>query len=324
MRYLPMLLLLWIAAPIQAAAQRPSVPGGMHANFPPVPELWMQEEVRGFRAEVEARIETARPQLGRGAGVIALTDSLLAAWRRFGDRLVEERGDFHQMHRGGAYWLLTTDEAADTLTDRLGLVLERYVKAHPEESLGPARVQWEIGAENLGVPKNRLFGFQFVELATRGGALRRSLIEAGPKDEAVLFDAYLRFLWDLVQFYRQLHSGWFERHGMRVAQEDWIIHRLVGKCKDPRWNTILSLTGVGVDTTSTDPMTDKFMHRLVVVDPACPDTIDFVVPLPHYRLMEQQLNKMSEIQRQKIIDRILGSEDKPKRPAGTGEGERKP
>ncbi len=311
--FLAILMLASASTVLGQAPSRNETPNDPYANFPPIPPLSMYGEVLAFRSGVEERVSAARPGLAAAEGVIALTDSLVAAWDRYGEYMNRVHGDFPNMSRGRPYWFITTDEAADTLTDRLGKVLEQFVKAHPNEKLGPARADWELLTEKLGVPKGRLFGFQFVELARRGSILCGELKKShAPADAAVLDDAYLRFLWDLVQFYRQLHGTWYDRHTMRVAEEDWIIHRLTTtKCKEPKWKVLFSLTAIGVDTTKNDPMSDKFMHRIVVADPDCPDTVDFIVPLPHFRLMETELNKKTEAEREEMLKRI---QDEMKRP----------
>jgi hypothetical protein len=295
--------------------QREPNPDAIYANFPMLLELRIYNEILPFRANVEQRIRVAGPRLGTASGVVGLIDSLVTEWDRFGRYLEREHGDFPNMRRDRPYWLLITDDAADTLTDRLGPVLERFVKANPDEKLGEARAQWEIGAENLGSPRSKIFGFQMVELARRARLLRESLLQKRPADAAVIEDANIRFLWDLQQFYRQLHGSWYDRHSMRVAEEDWIVYRTKGICKDPKWQVALSLTAIGVDTSNTDYMSDKFMHRIMVTEPACNETVDFVIPLPHYRLMERELNNMSEEQKQEIIERVQKSV-KPAPPAG--------
>jgi hypothetical protein len=84
-----------------------------------------------------------------------------------------------------AYWLITTDDAADTLTDRLGGVLAAYVKAHPSERLSPVRAEWETATATLGVPTSRIFGFQFVELA-RARTRSRQLLSTRPESKGII------------------------------------------------------------------------------------------------------------------------------------------
>ena len=295
----------WPAIPARAQIPSDVSPNDPYANFPFILPLVITDQIFTFRAGVEAEIQAAGPGLSRAEGVSALADSLVARWNRYGDFMVREHGDFYEMSRGRAYWLIVTDDAADTVTDRLGRVLEAFVKAHPAERLSPVRAEWEVAASKLGIPANRIFGFQFVELARRGAELRNQLLVDRPESKAIVYDAYARFLWDLMQFYRQLHGTWFDRHTMRVAQEDWVVHRLVSPCKNPQWQLLFSLTAIGVDTMNVDPMKDRFMHRIVVADPACPDTADFVMPLPHYRQMEQELNKKSDAEKKQILDRML-------------------
>jgi hypothetical protein len=302
---LAVILCSWPAVQVRAQIPSDVAPKDPYANFPFILPLVITDQIFTFRSGVEADIKKAAPTLIRAEGVSTLADSLVARWDRYGDFMVREHGDFYEMSRGRAYWLIVTDDAADTLTDRLGGVLEKFVKANPAEKLSPVRADWEVAAAKLGIPSSRIFGFQFVELARRGAELRNQLIAQHPEAKAVVYDAYVRFLWDLMQFYRQLHSTWFDRHTMRVAQEDWVVHRLVTPCKNPQWKLLFSLTAIGVDTMNVDPMKDRFMHRIVVADPACPDTADFVMPLPHYRLMEQELNKKSDAEKQQILDRMM-------------------
>jgi hypothetical protein len=273
------------------------------ANFPPVPTLSMYGTVDTFKTEVESDIAAMRQRVADGKVVVALVDTLVAAFDRYGNYMDRTYGDFPNMSRNRPYWLITTDNAADTLTDRVASVIEGYVKANPNELLGEARAEWESASDKLGVPQSRLFGFQFVELARRASILRKGLIQGHPADAASYDDANIRFLWDLVQFYRQLHATWYDRHSMRVADEDWVIHRTTGRCKDMKWRIAFSLTAVGVDTSKYDPMTDKFMHRLQIIDPGCPDTVDFVMSLPHYRLMEKELDKLSPAQKDSLLNR---------------------
>ncbi len=298
------LMMLGVAIGL-APAQMPSGVQNTNAeaNFPPVPTLAMYATVDTFKAEVEGDIAAVKPRVSEGKVVVALIDTLVAAFDRYGDYMDRVYGDFPNMSRNRPYWLITTDNAADTLTDRVGYVIEAYVKANPNELLGQARADWETNADKLGVPQNRLFGFQFVELARRASILRRDLTQAHPTEAAGYVDANIRFLWDLDQFYRQLHATWFDRHSMRVADEDWVIHRTIGRCKDPKWQVAVSLTAVGVDTSKYDPMTDKFMHRLKIVDPGCPDTVDFIMSLPHFRLMERELNSLTQAQRDSLFKR---------------------
>ncbi|MDM7915354.1 MAG: hypothetical protein ACE15D_14235 [Candidatus Eisenbacteria bacterium] len=302
---LPALIVLPAATPALAQNGRSVAPNDPFAQFPQVPTLDMYGQVRGFRAEIEQAIARAKPGAHRADSLLALSDRLIAAWDRYGDRIDLEYGDdLPNMRRNRPYWLITTDEAADTLTDRISPLIEAYIKTHPDEKLGPVRAQWEAQAEQLGIPRTRLFGFQFVELARRSGQLRQVLSAANPQEADVVRDANLRFLWDLVQFYRQLHGTWFDRYTMRIAQEDWIVHRTEGRCKDPKWQIAFSLLAIGVDTTNTDPMSDKFMHRIKAVDPECPDTVDFVVPLPHFRLMEQELLKKTDAEKRELLRKV--------------------
>ena len=135
-------------------------------------------------------------------------------------------------------------------------------------------------ARQLGIPANRIFGFQFVELARRGAELRNQLLVQYPASSGIVHDAYVRFLWDLMQFYRQLHGTWFDKHTMRVAQEDWVVHRLVSTCEKPNWQLLFSLTAIGVDTSNVDPMKEVFWRRSLprthelapgcLSHPACP------------------------------------------------------
>jgi hypothetical protein len=294
-----------VAAQAQPQPQEVRVAKDPYAQFPLLLPLVITDEVFPFRTDVERLVRSATPALNRADGVAALADTLVSLWDRYGDFMVRQHGDFYEMSRGRAYWLIVTDDAADTVTDRLGKVLESFVRTHPVEKLSSVRAEWETGAAKLGTPSNRIFGFQFIELARRGAQLRDQLLTAYPESKDVIYDAYVRFLWDLMQFYRQLHATWFDKHTMRVAQEDWIVHRLVSVCKEPKWKLLFSLTAIGVDTTNSDPMRDKFMHRIVVADPACPDTADFVIPLPHYRLMEKELNAKSETEKKEILDRMM-------------------
>jgi hypothetical protein len=285
----------------QVVRERPQSP---YANFPPIPPLVMYQEVLGFRSEIEGMIATAKPTIARSDSLVALIDRLVTAWDRYGDFMDREHGDFPNMSRNRPYWLIATDDAADTLTTRMGSVLASYVKANPQEKLGAVRVEWEIGVEQLGVPRSKLFGFQFVELSRRGAVLRKVLEEKYPADKADARDAYLRFLWDTYQFYAQLHSTWFDRNTLRIAQEDWIVYRSKGSCKETKWKMITALTAVGVDTSNFDPMSDKFMHRLLLFDPDCGDTLDFVMPLPHYRLMEKELARLTPAQQDSLMKGI--------------------
>jgi hypothetical protein len=314
-------LICWTAGSASAQIPSDASPKDPYANFPFILPLVITDQIFVFRADIEHVIKVAGPGLNQAKGVSDLTDSLVARWDGYGNFMVREHGDFYEMSRGRAYWLIVTDDAADTVTDRLGRVLEAFVKAHPAERLSPVRADWEVAAAKLGIPSNRIFGFQFVELARRGAELRNSFLAAQPGSSEVIYDAYVRFLWDLMQFYRQLHSTWFDRHTMRVAEEDWVVHRLVSPCKNPQWKLLFSLTAIGVDTTNADPMKDRFMHRIVVADPACPDTADFVMPLPHYRLMEQELNKKSDAEKKVILERMMQQqqgrpEADPTRPGG--------
>lgn len=300
-----MILFVVLALAGPAAAQYAPAPeaGDLQVTMPPIPPLTMYGEILAFRAQVDARVSAVLPRAGQSDLVVPLVDALISDWDTYGDYMDREHGDFPNMSRGRPYWFITTDDAADTLTDRLARVLEAYAKANPEEKLGPVRVEWEKAADTLGVPSSRLFGFQFVDLARRGASVREELEAKFPQEVALLHDSYLRFLWDLVQFYRQLHGTWFDRHTMRVAQEDWIIHRLKGKCEKPEWRMLLSFTAIGVDTTNMDPMNDKFMHRIVITDPACPETVDFIVPLPHYRRMEKEFQQRTQEERQEMLRR---------------------
>jgi len=47
-----------------------------------------------------------------------------------------------------------------------------------------------------------------------------------PDEREEVCDAYLRFLWDLAQFYRQLRPTWYDRHALNVSKEDWIVYRI--------------------------------------------------------------------------------------------------
>lgn len=302
----------------QGDAAAPKRPGteDLYANFPvPIP-LVISGEVLTFRSTVESLIAAARPSLHRPEGLIGLSDTLVKAWTALGDRLDSDHGDFPNMARDHAYWLLLTDDAADTLADRFGFVLEGFVRAHPEEMLGIARADWELAAEKLGVPRTRIFGFQIAELMRRGLILLDDLKKSHPNATAVLEDAYIRFLWDNMQFYRQLHATWYDKHTMRVAQEDWIVHRLKGRCPDPKWQPLISLSAVSVDTSRYDPMADKFMHRIAVVDPDCPDTADFIILMPHFRLMEEELSRKSDLEKEGILEQIKERAARRAKPSG--------
>lgn len=294
--FLPLLAAAALAQ--QAVRERPQ---SKYSDFPPLPPLTMYGEVDGFRSEIEGMIASAKPTITRSDSLIALIGRMVTAWDRYGDFMDREHGDFPNMSRNRPYWLITTDDAADTLATRLGPLLRGYVKAHPNEMLGLARADWELAVDQLGVPRSKLFGFQFVELARRGAVLRATIEEKHPDARAEARDAYLRFLWDIYQFYEQMHSTWFDRNSMRVAQEDWIIYRTKSRCKETKWQLVTALTAVGVDTSHYDPMTDKIMHRLLFVDPECQDTLDFIVPLPHYRLMERELDRLTPAQKDSLM-----------------------
>lgn len=317
-----LLVIFLLAAALPAPAQEPQAPVDPWAEFPPVPPLTMYGEVLGFRARVESMIDAAGVNAARPDTLVSLVDRLVAAWTEYGDFMDREHGDFPNMSRNRPYWLVTTDDAADTLTDRLIPVLRRFAKAHPDDKLGPIRAEWEVKVEQLGIPRGKLFGFQFVELARRGGILRRDMESSYPGARAVVQDAYLRLLWDLGQFYEQQHSTWFDRYSMRVAQEDWIIHRTRARCENPKWQVLASFTAVGVDTSSADYMTDKFMHRLVLVDPECPDTVDFLMPLPHHRLMEREIGALSPGQRDSLMRGLIRAAELKSGAAKPAEGKR--
>jgi len=241
MRVLFAFLLLLLATPTIGQF---TIPDGMDpAEFPPVPPLTMYEEVLKFRAEVERHIDELGPRVSDANEVTTLVDTLVSKWIYYGDFIDSEHGHFPNMSRERPYWLITTDEAADTLTDQLGETLEEYVQANPEEKIGLVR-----------------------------------------------------------QFYRQQHSTWYDRYRMEVSKEDWIIHRMKSICDEPEWQLAMSFTAVGIDSGNRDLMNDKFMHRLVLIDAACPETVDFVVPLRHYRLMERELNALSDEERQAVME----------------------
>ncbi len=320
MRWLVILLLFATAIP--GMAQQGDAPLDPYANFPAVPSLTMYGEVLGFRAKVESMISACGRNVTRADSLVPLIDRLVAAWEEYGDYMDREHGDFPNMSRNRPYWLITTDDAADTLADRLIPALRQFTRANPQEMLGPIRAQWEVQSEQLGIPRGKMFGFQLVELARRGAILRREMVETYPGAIADLNDAYLRFLWDLAQFYEQQHGTWYDRHSMRIAQEDWIIHRTRGRCENPKWGLMASFTAVGIDTSSTDYMTDKFMHRLILVDPDCPDTIDFLMPLPHHRLMEAEISRLTDSQRDSLLRGLVRAPDLERRQEGTEEGAR--
>jgi hypothetical protein len=316
MRFMALLLTLVLAGPVAAQYAPAPEAGGLNTTMPPIPPLTMYEEILAFRAQVDARVAAVLPRAGQADLVVSLVDETVADWDTYGDFMDREHGDFPNMSRGRPYWFITTDDAADTLTDRIARVIEAYTIANPDEKLGAVRAEWEKASSTLGVPRSRVYGFQVVELARRGSVVRKDLEAKYPAEIPTLRDAYIRFLWDLVQFYRQLHSTWFDRHTMRVSQEDWIIHRLKGRCENPEWRLMLSFTAIGVDTTNMDPLNDKFMHRIVVTDPACPETVDFVVPLPHYRRMEKELQERTAEERQELLRRY--QEDAAKRGGAPG------
>jgi hypothetical protein len=303
MRPLVLVLILLLVSPAAGQYAPPPESGDMRAMMPPVPPLTMFEEVLALRAQVESRVAAVLPQAARADAVIGLVSSLIQDWDTYGEYMDREHGDFPNMARGRPYWLLTTDEAADTLTDRLAAVVEAYVKANPEEKLGLVRAEWEQAIQGIGVPRSRLYGFQVVDLARKALTILKDLESKHPGETATLQDAYVRFLWDLTELYQQIHATWFDRHALRVSQEDWIIHRLKGRCENPMWQNHLSFTAIGVDTANMDPMNYKFMHRIVLVDPACPETVDFVVPLPHYRKMEKELGTRTAEERQQMLER---------------------
>jgi hypothetical protein len=300
MRLLLAILLLLMATPTggQLMVDRDS------ADFPPPLPRAMSVEILAFREEVERQVDRMSSRASRGKDVVALIDTLIAKWDFFGEYIEREYGHLPNMTRNRPYWLMTTDDAADTLTDRFGYVLEEYIKANPEEKTGEVRVEWELSTARIGVPLNRIYGFQLVELARRGQVVRRDLEETYPDRLDEVYDAYLRFLWDMTQFYRQLHATWYDRHTLNVSKEDWILYRTVGLCDTMRWRVAMSFTAISIDTTiARDPMKDKFMHRLLLVDDECRDTVDFLVPLPHYRKMELELNERTEEERQRILER---------------------
>lgn len=300
MRALLAFLMLLLATP---SIGQFTVPKGMDpARFPPIPPLTIYEEVLVFRAEVERQIEEVGDGVLDAGAMTALADTLIAKWEYYGEYMDRQHGDFYLMSREEPYWLITTDEAADTLTDRLGLALKKYVVANPGEKIGMIRADWEMSVQDIGVPKNRIYGFQFVELARRGAEVRRQLESKYPDQLPEVYDAYLRFLWDLIQFYTQQHTSWYDRYKMEVSKEDWIVHRMRSICEERDWTLAMSFTAIGVDSTNMDPMNDKFMHRLVIVNAACPETIDFVVPLRHYRLMERELNSLSDEERRAVME----------------------
>jgi len=300
MRLLLAILLLFMATPTGGQFMIDRDP----ADFPAPPPPIMNAELLGFRAEVERWVDQMGSRVSQGKEVTALIDTLVARWDYYGDYIEREHGHLPNMSRNRPYWLIMTDDAADTLTDRFGDVLEAYIEANPDENTGQVRVDWELATEKIGVPVNRIYGFQFIELARRGAEVRRRLQDTYPGALDEVYDAYLRFLWDVMQFYRQLHSTWYDRHTLTVSKEDWIVYRTVGLCDTMRWRVAMSFTAISVDTSiARDLMKDKFMHRLVLVDSHCPDTVDFIVPLPHYRKMELELNERSEEERQRLLEK---------------------
>jgi hypothetical protein len=108
-------------------------------------------------------------------------------------------------------------------------------------------------------------------------------------------------LWDLTQFYSG-SSTWYDRHTCGSRRR--LGHPPVGQPCKGKWKLLFSLA-IGVDTLNSDPMKDRFMHRIVVADPDCPDTADFVIFLPHYRFMEKELNSKSESEKKEILERLM-------------------
>ena len=58
------------------------------------------------------------------------------------------------------------------------------------------------------------------------------------------------------------------------------------------------------------------MHRLLLVDPGCQDTLDFVMPLPHYRLMEKELERLTAAQKGQPAEGLFPGTDRTGQTAG--------
>ncbi len=250
--------------------------------------------------EIDGRVDAMRSQ-GLETQLLSQNIRSLVDWvHEYGAATVAPRYSL-----GSAEGLLITDGIADTLATRLYAVLGDYVADHPEENLGRGRQALEVALASIPLPPGRFLGFHFAHLANLYGAQTDTVLSVAPASEhAGVHEGYLRRLWDLAQLYHQVHKTNAEKYFCRIAQEDWLIQRMIcEECghRGLRWRD--QRMGLREDTTaaclevlySTDrgpeAIRGKFNCRSYghVFDAACPECgweVHFNVPLPYYRELQ--------------------------------------
>jgi hypothetical protein len=189
-------------------------------------------------------------------------------------------------------WLLITDEVADSLTQALIPVLDRYQETHPEEVLTTGRQLLELELMKIVGPPTRMLGFHVILLADYAASAADSILaRPGVDDAAGVADGVLRNIRDWGALYGQFHGDVVAMHESRLSQEDWIVARLKDNCGNSRWRVKQQYMAlVGIDSTKTPPA-DRFAHELHLEADGCDDNRVVVIELPHFRGMQEVMMK---------------------------------
>ena len=205
--------------------------------------------------------------------------------------------------------ILVTDGIADTLATRLHDVFSQYVELYPDELLGDGRQAIEIVYSEVPVPPGRFLGFHYQRMLNIYYAQAETLLTMPeiPDPDGVR-DGFLRHAWDLAQLYQQVHRDAGEKYMCRIAQEDWILQRMVCphcgnlgyRYRDQR---------MGMSEVATEECREilakrsaktpeeiearincyHWGHIFEVQCPQCADSLTFSVPLPHYKILQKEL-----------------------------------
>lgn len=228
---------------------------------------------------------------GRGALFAAVREALQAQNR------LEERLS-PSFPRNDVEWLLITDAVADTLTETVAPLLERYTRTNPEEILTAGRVALEVEMAKISGPPSRLLGFHFTRLANFVYSRADSLLGNGiVTDRFGLEDGILRYMADWCNLYAQGHENPIEVFESRIIQEDWIIARLKDNCGNSGSGTwqLMEQWMAQIPDSSTTPVTYRFAHEYKLQGVKCENDVRVIyIDLPNYREVQTEVDRRSK------------------------------
>ncbi|MBU1700796.1 MAG: hypothetical protein KJ970_16425 [Candidatus Eisenbacteria bacterium] len=208
--------------------------------------------------------------------------------------------EWAEKNKNTADWIVMTDDLSDTISTQLYPLLKSYTEIHPDELLTEGRQQFELANITLNPPPTRMLGFHVTRLGRFLYAKSDSLImKAGVQDREGVYDGYIRFIWDWVQQFHQCHEGIIQKHTSRITQEDWIVARLKPNCPEGKRFRVIG------QYMALDPDIFLYKHRFVIMSEECGEQRTIEIPLPHFKLFMEEVQRLSEEEKGKLLeDRI--------------------